>query len=118
MKIIHCADLHLGSKMQSKLPHSKALERRDEILQNFDRLAKYATLNKVDIVLIAGDLLDTDNATLATREYILNVVKTYDNITFVYLCGNHDQNSLLLNAELPKNLLCFNKNWNTNCKSN
>lgn len=113
MKIIHCADLHLGSKMESKLPHSKAIERRNEILQNFDRLAKYAQINDVKIILICGDLLDTDNATLSTREYILNVVKTYGNITFVYLCGNHDQNSLLLKHDLPKNLFCFSNDWKT-----
>ena len=111
MKIIHCADLHLGSKMEAKLPHSKAMERRDEILRNFDRLAKYATLNGVQIVLIAGDLLDSNTATLNTREYVLNVIKTYENLTFVYLCGNHDQNSLLRKHDLPKNLINFSEEW-------
>ena len=111
MKIIHCADLHLGSKMESKLPHAKALERREEILHNFDRLAKWASLNNVKIILISGDLLDTDNTTLATKEYILNVIKTYDNIVFVYLCGNHDKNSLLRKGDMPKNLFNFDENW-------
>ena len=32
MKIIHCSDLHLDSKMKSNLDSMKAKERRDEIL--------------------------------------------------------------------------------------
>lgn len=111
MKIIHCADLHLGSKMEAKLPHGKAVERREEILRNFDRLAKYAELNGVKIILIAGDLLDSNTASLNTREYVLNVIKTYENLTFVYLCGNHDQNTFLRKENLPKNLINFDENW-------
>ena len=111
MKIIHCADLHLGSKMESKLPHSKAIVRRDEILHNFDRLAQYAKNNNVEIILIAGDLLDTENTSLATRDYILNVIKTYDDLKFVYLCGNHDQNSQLRKTQTPPNLFNFDNQW-------
>ena len=112
MKIIHCADLHLGSKMTSKLNITLAHKRRDEILKNFDRLAQYAKLNKVDIILIAGDLLDTDTTTLTTTDYILNVMREYPSIMFIYLCGNHDNNSALKNAtNLPQNLKCFFTDW-------
>ena len=111
MKIIHCADLHLGSKMESRLDASKARLRRDEILHNFYRLATYAKTHGVSIVLIAGDLLDTDSATYATREYILDVIKEFKDIVFVYLCGNHDKDSLLRKAELPANLRNFDTEW-------
>ena len=35
MKLIHCADLHLGSRMESGLPPEKARERRMELLHTF-----------------------------------------------------------------------------------
>ena len=38
MKMIHCADLHLDSKMESNLSAEKARERREELLQTFERM--------------------------------------------------------------------------------
>ncbi len=111
MKIIHCADLHLGSKMESRLDASKAKIRRDEILYNFDRLAEYARTNGVNVIIIAGDFLDTDTATYNTREHILDVINGYSDIIFVYLCGNHDKDSLLRKAQLPQNLRNFGAEW-------
>ena len=112
MKIIHCADLHLGSKMQTKLNSVQAYKRRRELLQNFDRLAQYAKLHNVQYILIAGDLLDSDNATLSTKDYILNVIREYHDITFLYLCGNHDCDSVLRGVDnLPPNLYNFGKTW-------
>lgn len=117
MKIIHCADLHLGAKMTSKLNPAQAFKRRREILQNFDRLAQYANIHNVKIIIIAGDLLDTDSTDIATKDYILNVMREYPNITFVYLCGNHDQGGLLRNNKnLPTNLKNFDRTWQSiNC---
>ena len=112
MKIIHCADLHLGAKMTTNLSPSQALKRRTELLQNFDRLAQYAKMHNVKFIIIAGDLLDTDNATISTRDYIFNVMREYNEITFIYLCGNHDKNSVLrLSKEMPKNLFNFSNCW-------
>lgn len=112
MKIIHCADLHLGSKMTSKLPPAQAYKRRDELLKNFDRLAQYAKLHNVKYVLIAGDLLDSDNATINTKNYIFNVIREYGDIVFVYLCGNHDKDSVLRTSkDMPQNLFNFSNNW-------
>ncbi|MBQ7602807.1 MAG: metallophosphoesterase [Clostridia bacterium] len=112
MKIIHCADLHLGAKMTSKLSPAQAYKRRHEILQNFDRLAQYAKIHNVTIIIIAGDLLDTDSTDIATKDYILNVMREYPDISFVYLCGNHDQSGLLRNDKnLPPNLKNFDHTW-------
>ena len=38
MKIIHCADLHLDSKMESNLDREAAGMRRDELLDTFDNI--------------------------------------------------------------------------------
>ena len=42
MKIIHCSDLHLDSKMKSNLDSKKAKERRNEILITYQNMVKYA----------------------------------------------------------------------------
>ena len=61
MKLLHIADAHLDSKMESKLDKSKASLRRDELLDTFCGIADYADENGVSAVIIAGDLFDTRN---------------------------------------------------------
>jgi DNA repair exonuclease SbcCD nuclease subunit len=39
-KFIHCADIHLGSKMESKLSKDKADERRAEVRKTFLRMVE------------------------------------------------------------------------------
>lgn len=38
MKILHCADIHLGSKMESKLPKEKSDERKRELRAAMSRM--------------------------------------------------------------------------------
>ena len=42
MKLIHCADLHLDSRMESGLSSEKAQERRLELLRTFTRMVEQA----------------------------------------------------------------------------
>lgn len=42
MKLIHCADLHLDSRMESGLPPEKARERRMELLHTFTKMVDMA----------------------------------------------------------------------------
>ncbi|MCM1083087.1 MAG: hypothetical protein NC393_05185 [Clostridium sp.] len=42
MKIIHCADLHLDSKLNANLDGAKKRERKAELLGTFTRLIDYA----------------------------------------------------------------------------
>ena len=57
MKIIHCADLHLDSKMTSNLSKEQAKERKMEILRTYSRMIEYAKNNDVKAIIIAGDYL-------------------------------------------------------------
>ena len=66
MKIIHCADLHLDSKIDT-IPTDKARVRRDEILRTFEKLCAYAVKNDVSAVIIAGDMFDTSRVSIKTR---------------------------------------------------
>ena len=54
MKIIHCGDIHLDSKMTSNLSKEQARERKMEILRTFTRMVDYAKKN--GILLSAKDI--------------------------------------------------------------
>ncbi len=59
MKLIHCADIHLDSRMNTHLDKDKAKERKLELLDTFSKMVKYAKNNRITNILIAGDLFDT-----------------------------------------------------------
>lgn len=68
MKLIHCADLHLGSRMESGLPPAKAQERRMELLHTFVNMVERASSEGVEAMLLCGDLFDTEQVSVRTKE--------------------------------------------------
>lgn len=112
MKIIHCADLHLDSKMTANLDKEKAKERKAELLKTFERMVSFAVENEVEAILIAGDLFDTRNISAAAKNVVKAAIENHPEIDFFYLKGNHDQDNFLSGAEeLPENLKLFSKEW-------
>lgn len=103
VKILHTADLHLGSPF-SFLPPDKAALRREELLQTFAKIVRMAKDEKVDMLLVAGDLFDAP----APPQSVVNCVRQqFENIpeVRVFLCGgNHDYG---LQNIFPKNVLVF-----------
>ena len=111
MKFIHCADLHLDSKIDG-LPSDKSKIRRDEILRTFECLCDYASVNSVSAVIIAGDMFDTARVTTKTRDRVFNAIKKNFNVDFLYLSGNHDDENFISASEtLPENLKVFGESW-------
>lgn len=114
MKIIHCADLHLDSKIET-LPPDKSKIRREEILHTFERLCEYAKNNQVAVVIIAGDMIDTHKVTAKTRGRIISAIKNAANVDFLYLSGNHDDENFITASDeqspLPENLKTFSQSW-------
>ncbi len=109
MKIIHCSDLHLDSKMKSNLDSIKSKERRDEILRTYQNMVEYAVKNEVKIILIAGDMFDKKNVTVKTKNVVLDSICSNPDIDFIYLKGNHDEANILSESdEIPSNLKLFN----------
>ena len=109
MKIIHCSDLHLDSKMKSNLDSIKAKERRDEILRTYQEMVNYAKENEVKIILIAGDMFDKKNITIKAKNIVLDSICSNPEIDFIYLRGNHDEASFIEDLEdIPSNLKLFN----------
>lgn len=115
MKFIHCADIHLDSKMESNLSPLKAKERRNEILDTFERLVAFADENHVDGIIIAGDMFDTARVRNSTKERVINLIKKKPQIDFLYLNGNHDEKNFisLLAEDKPDNLKVFGDKWTT-----
>ena len=117
MKIIHCADLQLDSKMTANLSKEQAKERKMEILRTFSRMVEYAKNNQVKAIIIAGDLFDTRTVSATARNLVRDMINQNSDIDFLYLKGNHDYDSFLAKLEyhcqcstynlLMKNILCF-----------
>ena len=85
MKLIHCADLHLDSKLSANLEKEQMKERRGEILNTFVRMVEYAKENAVDAILIAGDMFDTKNISATARNTVLHNIMSSPEIIFYYL---------------------------------
>lgn len=112
MRIIHCADLHLDSRMSANLTKEKARERQAELLHTFERMMDYAVLHLVDAIIIAGDLYDTKHISAAARNTVREAILRNPGIDFYYLKGNHDAESFLNNMdEIPGNLKLFDSGW-------
>lgn len=108
MKIIHCSDLHLDSKMNA-LDNMKSKERRDEILRTYQNMVEYAEKNEVKIILIAGDMFDKKNITVKAKNVVLDSITSHPSIDFIYLKGNHDETNFTSDLEeIPSNLKLFN----------
>ena len=112
MKIIHCADIHLDSRMSANLTREKARERRTELLTTFRKMVEYAADHDVEAVIIAGDLFDTKNVTATARNVVRDLILGHPDIAFYYLQGNHDEGSFAGGlAEIPDNLYLFDGKW-------
>lgn len=88
VKILHAADLHLDSPFEA-LGDLKAAERRSEQRGLLAKLALLAGKENVDVMLLAGDLLDSDCAYLDTAEMIEQTLGRLK-IPVVIAPGNHD----------------------------
>lgn len=112
MKIIHCADLHLDSKLNANLTGQKKRERKAELLNTFTRMIDFAVENDVRAVIIAGDLFDTVNVSVTAQNTVKAAIINNPSIDFYYLKGNHDADGFLGRLEsIPDNLKLFHDTW-------
>ena len=107
MKIIHTADIHLGSKINS-FPKDVSTVRKEELRNSFRRMVDFAKQNGVQVVLISGDLFDGVKPLVKDKDFFYSVVQNNPDIDFLYLKGNHDLASESI--EYP-NLKTFSTGW-------
>lgn len=114
MKIIHCADIHLDSAMETHMTAEQASIRNAEIIDSFIRMTEFAAKNSVRAVIIAGDLFDGERVKTNTVETILDAIRRTPEVDYLYLAGNHDNAAhVFSDRELPKNLKQFGREWRT-----
>ena len=110
MKIIHTADIHLGSKMDSRFGKTVSDERKAEVRNTFRRLVEYAKEEGVAVVMLCGDIFDSDRPFKKDKDFFYSVIKSTPEIDFLYLKGNHDTDDKLPEV-LPENLKLFSDKW-------
>jgi exonuclease SbcD len=90
VRILHTADWHVGKKLGR-------VDRRAEFEQVFDELVAIARDQKVDLVIVAGDLLDRAIAPYDAISLVLDVLRRLADAAghVVVIAGNHDSVALL-----------------------
>ena len=115
MKILHCADLHLDSVMNTHFTPDKAKERKAELLGTFCNMVRYAADNSVDAIIIAGDLFDKKNISVTAINTVFHEITAHPEIIFYYIRGNHDAESFpnlhCKMDKIPENLKLFGSEW-------
>ena len=108
MKFIHCADIHLGSRISS-FPKEISDGIKLDLLNTFKRTVAYAKSNGIKVIALSGDVFDSDKPFKKDKDFFFSVVKNNPDIDFLYLRGNHD---ILASgeAEFP-NLKRFTDEW-------
>ena len=91
IRILHAADLHLDSPFQG-LGRDKALVRRGEQRELLRRIAALAVEREADVLLLAGDLFDSQGAYAETAQLLGEVLSRLPMPVFI-APGNHDRYS-------------------------
>lgn len=108
LRILHTADLHLDSAFEA-LSAGKAAERRAEQRALLTALAELSQREKVDMVLMSGDLLDSANTYYETGEELVRCLSNIPAPVFISP-GNHDfysSKSPYARLKLPENVYVF-----------
>jgi DNA repair exonuclease SbcCD nuclease subunit len=112
MRFLHCADIHLDSPLRGLERYAGAPvdEVRGATRRAFENLVQHALRERVDFVVIAGDLYDGDWPDFNTGLFFARGMAQLgeSGIAVYVLRGNHDAASRLTHAlPLPKNVRLF-----------
>ncbi|MDR3260101.1 MAG: exonuclease SbcCD subunit D [Fusobacteriaceae bacterium] len=90
MKILHCADIHLGKRPFGTKEFLK--KRYEDFFLAFSKVVDIAVDRKIDIVVIAGDFFDKREITPDILEKSENLLKKLSDksIKVLIIEGNHD----------------------------
>lgn len=88
LKILHCADFHIGAAF-SRLTPDKAAVRRDEIRIGFSNIINKCKLD-ADALVISGDLFDSPYPYEQDVKLVKEAFSSLSDIPVFIVCGNHD----------------------------
>src|SRR2546423_4531820 len=88
MRILHTADWHLGDRMGR-------IDRTEDLRRAVERVAGFCHEEKVDVLLVAGDLFSELSRPDALRDSIEHIQGTFEKFlldggTILAITGNHD----------------------------
>jgi exonuclease SbcD len=91
MRILHTADWHLADRLGR-------IDRTDDLRKAVERIAGYCESEKVDVLLVAGDLFSELASPDALRDSIRHLRETFQPFlsgggTILAVTGNHDKES-------------------------
>jgi len=105
MRFIHCADVHLDTPLQglAQYPGAPVSEIRNATRRAFERVLDAAVTERVDFLIIAGDLYDTGLKSFESALFFnKQMARLKDAGIDVYLIyGNHDAASKLIKQLRP-----------------
>ncbi|MFP4697838.1 MAG: exonuclease SbcCD subunit D [Eubacteriales bacterium] len=90
MKFIHIADVHIGTHFSKSSFGSFAAQRRSELKETFYRLLDFIEQNKIDLLLIAGDLFEEKSVTIGEIKEISYKLSKIIDTKIIIVAGNHD----------------------------
>lgn len=109
MKIIHTADLHLGSSF-TRFDSTISNNRNLDLTTSFMSLIDYANRNDVKVIMLSGDVFDNNRPLKRDKVFLYNLIESNPQIDFLYLKGNHDTLESYERSDLP-NLKLFSEEW-------
>lgn len=101
VKIMHIADVHLDRKTEGLSPSKSAL-RRAEYKETFEKAINLAKEEDVKIILIAGDMFDSELAENSTVEFVKKIFSKIPEIYIFISPGNHDPYTISAYSALLK----------------
>ncbi|WP_062352329.1 metallophosphoesterase family protein [Bacillus kwashiorkori] len=112
IKFIHCADLHLDSPFVGlkSLPKKIYESVKQSTFQSFQKIIDLAIEEKVDFVIIAGDIYDGEDRSVRAQLFFKKMMERLFavNIPAFIVHGNHDHlGGKWMNIELPSNVHIF-----------
>ncbi|MCY4186576.1 MAG: DNA repair exonuclease [Rhodobacteraceae bacterium] len=98
-RFVHTADLHLDSPLKSLALRDPELKLQVGIAtrETFARIVNLCIEEKVDALLIAGDLYDSDQNSMHTARFLANQMQRLhqEDIRVFIIKGNHDAGSVI-----------------------
>lgn len=88
IKILHCSDLHLGAELS--FLKNKAKSRKAEVLNTLTRITDLCSAQRIELLIISGDLFDSNHIDSATLSAVKELFATIPDTLVAIACGNHD----------------------------
>jgi exonuclease SbcD len=109
LRFIHTADLHLDTPFKGLTSWNRDLadKLKDATFKSFARIIDLCLKEKVDFLIISGDVFESENLSLAAQLKFVSELRrlSANGIPVYFVCGNHDPlSSWLDTTKLPENV--------------